>query len=128
MRKRIRDRGERGALSLEFLLVISALIGVFLLMLQYAVTAHAHRVAQAAAEEALSAASAYNGTSAAGQAAGASYVARLGNLTDASVVVTRTATTAVVTITGKGQQVVPFLSTRITVQVQGPVERFVEAP
>ena len=46
MRRARRTRDERGALSIEFLLVISALMLVFLLMLQYAVKAHAHRVAQ----------------------------------------------------------------------------------
>ena len=56
--RRIRD--ERGALSIEFLLVMSALMLVFLLMLQYAMQAHAARSAQAAAEEALAAASAYD--------------------------------------------------------------------
>ena len=45
---------------------------VFLLMLQYAMQAHAHRVAQAAAEEALAAASAYDGSAASGEAAGES--------------------------------------------------------
>ena len=56
MRRAQRICDERGALSIEFLLVISAIMLVFLLMLQYAMQAYAHGIAQAAAEEALAAA------------------------------------------------------------------------
>src|SRR3954462_11073633 len=66
MRRAQRIRDERGALSIEFLLVISAIMLVFLLMLQYAMQAYAQRVAQATAEEALAAASAYEGSAAFG--------------------------------------------------------------
>lgn len=61
MRRATRERNERGAMAIEFLLAITMLTLVFLLMLQYAVKVHAQRVATAAAEEALSAAAAYDG-------------------------------------------------------------------
>jgi len=83
--RRIRD--ERGALSIEFLLIISALMLVFLVMLQYAVKAHAHRVAEAAAEEALAAASAYDGSAASGEQAGNHTLRDLGTLSNTTVVV-----------------------------------------
>jgi Flp pilus assembly protein TadG len=124
--RRIRD--ERGALSIEFLLVISALMLVFLLMLQYAVQAHAHRVAQAAAEEALAAASAYDGSAASGEAAGNHYLSDLGSLSGTDVTVTRTGDTAAVTVTGDGQQVLPFVPVHVSVHLEGPIERFVESP
>ena len=47
------DATSDGAMALEFMLVITAVIVVFLVMLQYAARAHAHRIATAAAEEGL---------------------------------------------------------------------------
>ena len=128
MHRAARARDERGALSIEFLLVISALMFVFLLMLQYTVKAHAHRVAQAAAEEALAAASAYDGTVTSGQEAGNHYLTDLGNLSDTRVTVTRTGSTAVVTISGDAAQVFPLLPVHVTVHLEGPIEQFVESP
>jgi hypothetical protein len=124
--RRIRD--ERGALSIEFLLVMSALMLVFLLMLQYAMQAHAHRVAQAAAEEALAAASAYDGSAASGEDAGNHYLGDLRTLSGTHVTVTRTGDTAAVTVTGDGQQVLPFVPVHVSVHLEGPIEHFVESP
>jgi len=128
MHRAPRARDERGALSIEFLLVISALMLVFLLMLQYAVKAHAHRVAQAAAEEALAAASAYDGTVASGQEAGNHYLTDLGTLSNTRVTVMRAGNTAVVTISGDAAQVFPLLPVQVTVHLQAPIEQFVESP
>jgi len=128
MRRIRRTRDERGALSLEFLLVITALMLVFLLMLQYAVKAHAHRVAEAAAEEALAAASAYDGTAASGEHAGNHTLTDLGSLSNTTVSVTRTGTTASVTVTGDVEQLIPFVPVHVTVHLEGPIEQFVGAP
>jgi len=128
MRRAQRIRDERGALSIEFLLVISGLMLVFLLMLQYAMQAYAHRVAQAAAEEALAAASAYDGSAASGEAAGNHYLGDLGGLSGTDVTVTRTGDTAAVTVTGDGQQVLPFVRVHVSVHLEGPIEHFVESP
>lgn len=125
MRAARRTRDERGALSVEFLLVISALMLVFLLMLQYAVKAHAHRVAEAAAEEALSAASAYDGTAASGEHAGNQTLTDLGSLSNTTVSVTRSGTTASVTVTGDVQQLLPFVPVHVTVHFEGQIEHFV---
>jgi len=124
-RRRLRD--QRGALSIEFLLVISALMIVFLLMLQYAVQAHARQVAQAAAEDALAAATAYDGTAATGENAGKHTADDLGGLSNTTVSVTRNGATASVTITGDVDQLIPFLPVTVTVHLEGPVEHFVEA-
>ena len=128
MRRAQRTCDERGALSIEFLLVISALMLVFLLMLQYATQAYAHGIAQAAAEEALAAASAYDGSAASGQAAGAHYLGDLGSLSNGNVTVTRTGETAAVTVTGDAQQVLPFVPVHVSVHLEGPIEHFVESP
>ncbi|ABL81059.1 MULTISPECIES: hypothetical protein [unclassified Nocardioides] len=119
---------ERGALSIELLLVMSALMLVFLVMLQYAMQAYAHRVAQAAAEQALAAASAYDGSAAWGEETGEHYLTDLGNLSNGNVTVTRTGDTAVVTVTGDGQQVLPFVPVHVSVHLEGPIEQFVESP
>lgn len=128
MRRVQRIRDERGALSIEFLLVISALMLVFLVMLQYAMQAHAHRVAQAAAEEALAAASAYDGSAASGETTGEHYLRDLGSLSDTEVIVTRSGSTATVTVSGDGQQVLPFVPVHVSVHLEGPIERFLESP
>lgn len=124
-----RTRDQRGALSIEFLLIISALILVFLVMLQYAVRAHAHRVAEAAAEEALAAAAAYDGSTTAGEAAADNYLKDVGSdLLNPQVDVDRTQSTAAVTVKGDVQPFIPFLSVDVSVHLEGPVEKFVEAP
>lgn len=113
-------------MAIEFLLTISMLIAVFLLMLQYAVKAHAERIATAAAEEALSAAAAYDGTTADGQTAGEHYLIDLGpGLDNTTVTVTRTSSTVTAVVRGDVTQLFPFLPVHLTVHVEGPVERFV---
>lgn len=124
---RVRRRGERGAIAIEFMLVISMLIVVFLLMLQYAVRAHAHRIATAAAEEGLAAASAYDGTADDGRRAAEEYLGELGpGLHGTTVTATRNASTATLSVAGEVDQLVPFLTVRVSVEVEGPVEHYVE--
>jgi Flp pilus assembly protein TadG len=122
-------REEQGAMAIEFLLVISMLIVVFLLMLQYAVKAHAQRITAAAAQEGLAAATSYNATAATGERTAKDYLAHIGpGLASSHVTATRTATTASVTITGEVTQLIPFLDVGVSVQVEGPVEHFVVTP
>ena len=122
-------RSERGAIAIEFMLVLSMLVVVFLLMLQYAVRAHAHRIATAAAEEGLAAAASYDGSAEAGRQAAARYVDRVGpDLKGTVVTASRSTTTATVGVSGEVEQLVPFLTVRVSAQVEGPVERFVEEP
>ena len=122
-----RSRGEHGAIAVEFLFVMSMLLVVFLLMLQYAVRAHAEHVASAAAREGLAAATAYDGSAAEGQQTAQRYLTRLGpGLHDASVSARRDPEVAVVTVSGAAQQFIPFLTVDVRVRVEGPVERFVE--
>jgi Flp pilus assembly protein TadG len=124
-----RSRGEQGAIAVEFMFVMSMLLVVFLLMLQYAVRAHAEHIASAAAREGLAAATAYDGSAAAGQQTAQRYLSRLGSgLHGSSVSADRDPDTAVVTVTGEAQQFIPFLTVDVRVRVEGPVERFVEQP
>lgn len=129
MRGARRHRDQRGALSIEFLLVISALMIVFLVMLQYAVRAHAYRVAETAAEEALAAAAAYDGSAASGESAANHFLDDIGSdLGNPRVTVTRSPSIASVTVRGEAQPFVPFLAVRVSVHLEGPVEKFVESP
>lgn len=126
MRRRHQDRDEAGAIAMEFLLTIVMLTVVFMVMLQYAVKAHAQQIATAAAEEALAATSSYGATTADGENAAKSYLVNLGpGLGNSIVKVTRTANTATVTVTGDVNQLIPFLPVTVSVHVEGPVERFV---
>ncbi len=119
-------RDERGAMAIEFLAAISMLIVVFLLMLQYAVKAHAERLAAAAAVEGLAAASNYDGTASQGKLAAQQYLSDIGpGLARSAVVTTRSGNTASITITATVDQVVPFVPVTITVHLEGPVEHFV---
>jgi Flp pilus assembly protein TadG len=113
-------------MAIEFVIVVSMLLVSFLVMLQYAVKAHASHVAQAAAEQGAEAAAAYHGTAAAGETTARAYVAKLGGgLTHVSVTAIRTGATSRVTITGDAQQVFPFVPVHVHVSVTLPAERFV---
>ena len=122
-----RHRCERGAIGIEFMLIISMLVVVFLVMLQYAVRAHAHRIVTAAAEEGLAAAAAYDGSAEEGRRTVQRYVQDLGpGVENAVVTASRSADTARVTVTGEVEEFVPFLTVEVSAEVEGPVERFVE--
>lgn len=122
-------RDEQGSMAIEFLFVISMLMVVFLLMLQYAVKSHAERVATAAAHDGLAAASRYEGTANEGRRTATESLAAIGpGLAGSHVTASRSAVTATVTITGQVDQLVPLLSPTVRVRVEGPVERFVPGP
>ena len=122
-----RRRSERGAIGIEFMLIISMLVVVFLVMLQYGVRAHAHRIVTAAAEEGLAAAAAYDGSAEEGRRTAQRYVNDLGpGVENAVVTASRSSDTARVTVTGEVEEFVPFLTIEVSAEVSGPVERFVE--
>jgi hypothetical protein len=116
-------------MAMEFLLVISMLLVVFLLMLQYAVKAHAQRIITAAAQEGLAVTASYEGTTTAGQRTANDYLTRLGpGLRSSHVVATRTGNAATITITGEVTQLIPFLGVSVEVHTEGPIEHFVRTP
>ena len=122
-----RRRGQQGAIAIEFMLILSMLVVVFLVMLQYAVRAHAHRIVTAAAEEGLAAAAAYDGSAEEGRRTAQRYVDDLGpGVQNAVVTASRSVDTARVTVRGEVEELVPFLTVRVSAEVEGPVERFVE--
>jgi hypothetical protein len=109
---------------------MSMLVLVFLVMLQYAMRAHAEQLAHAAADQALAGATAYDGSAASGKEAGSAFLADSsgGALLHPSVLVTRNSNVATATVTGDVVPFIPFVSVSVAVHVEGPVERFVPAP
>lgn len=125
-RPRPRTADERGSMAIEFVLVMSVLIAVFMLTLAYAVKAHSQRIAQAAAEQGLAAAASYNGTAAAGRATTEHYLSKLGGgLTNSQVGASRTPRSATVVVTAHAPAFIPLLPMTVHVEVTGPVEHLV---
>jgi Flp pilus assembly protein TadG len=124
-------RGDRGAGAAEIVIAVPLLMLLILLIVQFAIWAHASSVAQATAEEALAAARVQGGSAAAGQQRAAQVLGQIGSsvLISPHVSVTRTAGTATVQITGTAEEVlpVPGLTFPVHITVTGPVERFVPA-
>ena len=132
MRRHARPwRGDRGAGAAEIVIAVPLLMLLILLIVQFAIWAHASSVAQATAEEALAAARVQGGSAAAGQQRAAQVLGQIGSsvLISPKVSVTRTAGTATVQITGTAEEVlpVPGLTFPVHITVTGPVERFVPA-
>lgn len=124
-------RGDRGAGAAELVIAVPLLMLLILLIVQFAIWAHASSVAQATAEEALAATRVQGGSAAAGQQRAAQVLSQVGRsvLVSPQVSVTRTAATATVQITGTAEEVlpVPGLAFPVRITVTGPVERFVPA-
>jgi len=112
-------------------IAVPLLMLLILLIVQFAIWAHASAVAQATAEEALAAARVQGGSAATGQQRAAQVLGQIGSavLIHPQVSVTRTGATATVQITGTAEEVlpVPGLSFPVHITVTGPVERFVPA-
>jgi len=123
------DRGDRGSVTLEMVILFPAVLLMSFGLIQGALWYHARTVAMAAAEEALDAARAQHGTEAAGQAVARSFLGRAGdNLRDARVVVHRVAATVTVTVTGTSVSVLPGVpGAAVSQTVSGPVERYTPA-
>jgi Flp pilus assembly protein TadG len=124
-------RGDRGAGAAELVIAVPLLMLLILLIVQFAIWAHASSVAQATAEEALAAARVQGGSAAAGQQRAAQVLGQIGSsvLVSPHITVTRTGATVTVQITGTAEEVlpVPGLAFPVHITVTGPVERFVPA-
>jgi Flp pilus assembly protein TadG len=123
--------GDRGAGSAELVIATPLLMLLILLVIQFAIWAHATHVAQATAEEALATTRVQGGTAAAGQARASQVLTQIGSavLLRPQVTVTRTATTVTVRLTATAERILPLpgLALPVTVTVTGPAERFVPA-
>ena len=121
---------ERGAASVE-LVVATPLLGLLLmLVVQFALWAHATHIAQAAANAGVQTARAYTSSADAGRTEATTTLDHLAGtvLSDPGVDVERTATTATVTVTGQAIAVVPGLHLPVRVTVTAPRELVPGAP
>jgi Flp pilus assembly protein TadG len=121
-----RQRGERGSVSIELVILLPALFAVMFLGMQAALFYHARTVAIAAAQEGARAAGAENGKSSDGISAASTFITDAGGddvLSGASATANRTATTVTVTVTGHSLSVIPGWNPAITQSASLPVER-----
>lgn len=118
-------RGDRGAATAQLVVVVPLLLILALTVVQVALAWHARHIAQYAAERALAAARAKDGSATDGRAQGRRSLAQLGSrvLTSPSVTVRRTSTQATVHVKGSVMPVLPGLHLTATGTASGAVER-----
>ncbi|MFI5623476.1 TadE/TadG family type IV pilus assembly protein [Nocardioides sp. NPDC051685] len=121
-RKRRRD--ERGAASIEMVVLLPALFAVLFLGMQGALYYHARTIAIAAAQEGARAAAAQDGRSSDGVQAAYAYLNGAGDSFKVShASADRTATTAVVQVRGHALSVIPGWRPEIRQHARAEVER-----
>ena len=117
---------ERGAATVELVILLPALFAVLFLGMQAALFYHARTVAIAAAQEGARAAGAENGTVSDGIAAASSFIADAGGtdvLRRSSTTANRATTTVTVTVSGQSLSVIPGWNPVVTQSASLPVER-----
>ena len=104
-------RGDDGLA--EFVVCIPVFFLAVLLAVQFALWAHASHLARAAAEQGASTAAAYGSTPAAGTSAAYRFITTTG-----------AGDTVQVTITGRAQVIIPWLSMQVSATSVEPVQEF----
>lgn len=124
----MRAGGEAGTSAVELVLLTPMLFVAVFLIVQVGLVYHARHVALAAAREGARIARAADTTAPTTDArTGAlSYLARIGPqlISHPTVAVTRTASTATVTVTGRAVSILPFIPLTVTERAEGSVEVF----
>lgn len=130
MRSRRTRRREEGTSAIELVLYMPLLMVAIILTVQFALVYLGNQAVSAAAREA-SRTARTTGDTGAGQARGYQYAADLGRgllsdvVVDVDPVDNGTAVRTVVTATG--EQLLPFIDPpRLSEEVEGPIEQFVE--
>lgn len=123
-------RRDRGSATVEFALAAPLAGLLLMLIVQFAMWAHATHIAQAAANSGVQTARIYGGSAASGEDTTQTVLDQLAGstLTGASVTVTRTATDATVTVDGTAIAVLPGLSLPVHTSVTAPRERVPGVP
>lgn len=116
---------ERGAVSVQLVVLVPAVMFIIMAVIQFALTEHAHHIAQSAASKALAAARAENATGGDGQAAAAAVLDAIGDdvLRNAHVTVTRDAQRVRVEVSG--EVLGPLPGVRVRAVAVGFVEQWV---
>ena len=118
------DRRDGGAASVELVLATPLLGLLLMLVVQFALWAHAEHIAQAAANSGVQTARAYRSTAEAGRQEAVKTLDALAGsvLTDTAVTSGRDATTATVTVSGQAIDVLPGLRLPVQARVTAPLE------
>lgn len=128
-RQRIHEAltGDRGAVTLQNVIVAPVLLLILAIFLHLGILLHANNLAQAAATSAYNAARDFGGSSQDGTAAGLAILNQGGSspIKHPAVIVNRGANTVTVTVTGNAPSFVPWITTGVDVTVTGPTERWV---
>jgi Flp pilus assembly protein TadG len=122
------QHGERGSTSVvETVLIAPVLFAIVMMIVQFALVAHARSVAEAAAQEGASAGRAVGGNSEAARARADRYISSLGPrmLADRRVDVEVTDESVTVTVRGDVVSLVPWVTPSIAETASGPRERYV---
>jgi Flp pilus assembly protein TadG len=129
-RRGCQARGDRGSASVEVTIAAPLLVLLLLVVVQFAVWAHAMHVAQAAANTGVQTARAHGSTANAGKQDTATILDQLAGriLIGRAVTAQRTATDATVTVSGTAQAVIPGLALPVRVSVTAPREKVPGTP
>jgi Flp pilus assembly protein TadG len=121
-----RGRDERGAETIEVVLVTPVLLLLLMLIVQFALWYHASHVAEAAAQQGTSAARVETGTADDGRDHAQQFMANAAPALVEDVVVTATRDTEVarVEVTGTVDSLIPGLTLHVHGDAQSSVERF----
>lgn len=123
---RVRLVSDRGAVTLQIVVLMPALFLLMFTGMQAALIYHGRTVALAAAQEGARVAAVMTSTAQVGGAATEQFIASAGGqdvLRDVTVTASRDATTAQVTVTGTTMTVVPGWNPTITQSAVAPLER-----
>lgn len=130
VRRRHAGDHDAGYSVLEVAIVLPVAFTLLMVVVQAAIVWHARGVAQAAAQEGLRTTEAYTATAVQGRADTLTYLTQVAphDLPDPQVQVTRTGTTATVSVRAHVISVIPFGHFSVDETASGPVETYVDAP
>ena len=126
--RRRHEREERGASVLGLMIIVPVVLLAIFAAVQAALVFHAQSIVEAAAQDGLRAAQAYNGSQADGQRVASQLLAQAGGdglITGSSVSVERGSEVVRVEVRGQVVTLVPGWSRSVSGIAEGPVERFV---
>ena len=123
---RRRVRGDSGSSTVEFVLVMPALLLFVMAAVHLGLWFHSHQVAASAATAGARAARAQHAVDSDGTQAADQALDRDGPtmVQDRQITVTRTPTDVTVTVTGHSPMVVPGINQVVSVSITAPIERF----
>ncbi|MFL6110468.1 MAG: TadE/TadG family type IV pilus assembly protein [Catenulispora sp.] len=125
--RRLREDGERGAVTTELVIATPLLLLLVLAVIQFGLLWHAEQVAQSAASQAVNAARAQNTSGAVGQGRGEQILSQLGSgvLTSKSISVSRGAGQVTADVQGQVESIIPGWHPTVHAHAAAPVEVFV---